>query len=189
MKGTLRTDFRDYALFEVAAYELSRMLGLNLVPPAVARKVHGEKGSLQIWINEAMTERDRVKRNLSSPRPGEWAHFRQVRWVFDALIQNDDRNMGNSLIDKDWNLWLIDHTRCFYPFDRLPQKELLTHMEAGLWASLKTISQDDVRARLRSLLEKRELDSLLRRWELLIEHYELAIEKRGERRVLFSLQH
>ena len=33
--------------------------------------------------------------------------------VFDELIANTDRNQGNMLIDKQWKLWLIDHTRGF----------------------------------------------------------------------------
>jgi len=37
-------------------------------------------------------------------------------WVvrlFDQLIYNTDRNLGNLLIDKSWRLWMIDHTRAF----------------------------------------------------------------------------
>ena len=40
-------------------------------------------------------------------------------WVvrlFDQLIYNTDRNLGNLLIDKDWRLWMIDHTRAFKTF-------------------------------------------------------------------------
>ncbi len=187
MNGTLRTNYRDDALFEVAAYELNRMLGLKLVPPTVFRKVDGQKGSLQIFIDGAMTEGDRVDRKLTSPRPREWALLRQIRWIFDALIHNDDRNLGNSLIDKDWNLWLIDHTRCFYPLARLPKKDNLTHIEAKLWERLKETEQDEVRGRLKSTLEKPEIDALLKRWTLLVEHYATQIEERGERRVLFTL--
>ena len=36
-------------------------------------------------------------------------------YVFDELIQNRDRNPGNSLWTTDWKLWLIDHTRAFRP--------------------------------------------------------------------------
>jgi len=187
MHGTIRTNYRDDAKFEVAAYELNRMLGLKLVPPAVLRKVDGRNGSLQIYIDGAMTEGDRVDRKLNSPRPQEWALTRQLRWIFDALIHNDDRNLGNSLIDQDWNLWLIDHTRSFYPLNQLLRKENLTHIESTLWKQLKGIGQDEVRDRLKTTLEKREIDALLKRWELLVRHYEGRIEERGEKRVLFSL--
>ena len=33
--------------------------------------------------------------------------------VFDELIQNVDRNMGNLLIDTGWRAWMIDHSRAF----------------------------------------------------------------------------
>jgi hypothetical protein len=31
--------------------------------------------------------------------------------AFDQLIYNTDRNLGNLLIDGDWRIWMIDHTR------------------------------------------------------------------------------
>ena len=33
--------------------------------------------------------------------------------VFDQLIGNIDRNVGNLLITSDWRIWAIDHTRAF----------------------------------------------------------------------------
>src|SRR5262249_54455852 len=65
--------FRDSALFEPAAYELSRMLGLDSVPPAVRRSIHGTDGSLQVWIENAMTEGTRrLKKKIPPPQPDMW---------------------------------------------------------------------------------------------------------------------
>ena len=33
--------------------------------------------------------------------------------LFDQLIANTDRNLGNLLIGNDWTIWAIDHTRAF----------------------------------------------------------------------------
>lgn len=43
-------NYRDAAIFESAAYELSRLLGLGRVPPVVERSIDGQKGTLQIWM-------------------------------------------------------------------------------------------------------------------------------------------
>ena len=43
----------------------------------------------------------------------------QLVSVFDQLIYNVDRNMGNLLICKNWRVWAIDHTRSFRTQDTL----------------------------------------------------------------------
>lgn len=36
---------------EVAAYQIDRMLGLDMVPPTVVKEIDGQKGSLQLWVD------------------------------------------------------------------------------------------------------------------------------------------
>jgi hypothetical protein len=36
---------------EIAAYQLDKVLGMNIVPLTVERKIDGEEGSLQLWVN------------------------------------------------------------------------------------------------------------------------------------------
>ena len=55
--------FVDSYLSELAAYELSRLLGLDFVPPVVKRKVK-KMGSLQLWIEGATTEADRLRGDI-----------------------------------------------------------------------------------------------------------------------------
>ena len=37
----------------------------------------------------------------------------QLVRLFDQLIYNIDRNIGNLMITNDWRIWAIDHTRAF----------------------------------------------------------------------------
>ncbi len=39
------------AISEIAAYQVDKLLGLNIVPLTVEREINGEKGSLQIWMD------------------------------------------------------------------------------------------------------------------------------------------
>jgi len=55
LRGQVVMFFRDSYANNVAAYELSRLLGITNVPPAVVRKVDSTKGSLQMWLEEATT--------------------------------------------------------------------------------------------------------------------------------------
>jgi hypothetical protein len=47
---------RDAAVFECAAYELSEALGLGRVPPTVWRQIGKASGSVQIWLEGALTQ-------------------------------------------------------------------------------------------------------------------------------------
>ncbi len=56
--GRLRLNLTDSYAFEPAAYALARMLGMDCVPPAVVRQIRGRRGSLQIWVYDAVMDRD-----------------------------------------------------------------------------------------------------------------------------------
>ena len=62
--GPTRGNYR----FNVAAYELDKLLGLNLVPPSVERPVNGRPASV-IWCvdNFAMNELDRRRKGIDPP--------------------------------------------------------------------------------------------------------------------------
>ncbi len=187
VRGSIRLDYRDDAIFEVAAYELNRLLGLHIVPPAVVRKIDDKNGSLQLWVEGAMTESKRLKKKLASPNPLQWAQMRQIRYIFDELVHNEDRNLGNLLIDSDWRLWLIDHTQCFHPYAKIYHQDRLTHVSNQLWNALKHTPPDRVRSLLADYLTSPQIEALLGRWRLLMEHYSAQIDELGPGRVLFSL--
>ena len=48
--------YRDAAIFEAAAYELSVLLGIDRVPPVVVRRIDEQSGTLQIWVEETRPE-------------------------------------------------------------------------------------------------------------------------------------
>jgi hypothetical protein len=43
------------------------MLGLDNVPPATLRKLKNKNGSVQIWVENAMTQKSMNKQNLKPP--------------------------------------------------------------------------------------------------------------------------
>ncbi len=169
---------------QIAAFELSRLLGLDIVPPTVERQVRGRVGSVQLWIESAMTEQKRRERGLEPPDRSDWNHQKSEQWVFDNLINNIDRNQGNSLIDADWNLWLIDHSRSFGRDRRLPYPERVSFLSSGLWQGLRALDPDTVRERLSPYLDKAEIRALLERRDLLVAAIEGRIARLGQARVI-----
>ncbi len=126
--------YRDTYIFEAAAFELNELLGIRRIPPTTIRRVDDAEGSIQIWM-EGMTPEDIMleQDRLRPPDRNRWWQQKGVMWVFDALIANTDRNQGNLLIDEDWNLWLIDHTRAFRETSVLFSVNDLKLCERGLW--------------------------------------------------------
>jgi hypothetical protein len=83
--------------------------------------------------------------------------------LFDALIDNDDRNAGNFLVDDDWNLVLIDHSRALPMKLRLrPLPPLSTRFDRGLLQRLRELDLEDLGPLLGDLFSTREIGLLLR---------------------------
>ena len=186
IKGRFWTVFWDEDLFEVAAYRLARMLGMDNVPPAVPRRIGRSEGSLQIWLEGVMTEGSRREERLQSPYARDWFLQNRLMYVFDNLIWNSDRNLGNMLIDADWKFWLIDHTRAFQDTGDLRSPEEVTHVERVFWERLQALDEDQMRAQLGDLLDGSALRSLMIRRERLIRYIEELIAERGEDVVIFD---
>ena len=181
-------EHRDDYLFEPAAFELSRMLGLDNVPPALVRRIKGREGSLQIWIEGSFTEKRRLEESMKAPDEERIRLEYQIMGVFDNLIYNDDRNRGNILFDSNWKLWMIDHTRAFRPNEELPYPSAFSRCESALYERLKRLDQTTLRERMASYLEPAQIQGLLERRKALIERLEVLIEDEGESAVLFQLR-
>ena len=48
-----------------------------------------------------------------TPNTPSWSHQLSRMKMLDVLINNDDRNAQNFLVDPDFHIILIDHSRAF----------------------------------------------------------------------------
>jgi uncharacterized repeat protein (TIGR03843 family) len=98
---------------EVAAFLVSRALGLDFVPPTVLRQDGpAGAGSLQLFIPYHDDQ------HYFTMTADEKEELRPVA-LFDALVNNADRKGGHILRGLDGRLWLIDHGLCFHQEDKL----------------------------------------------------------------------
>ncbi len=94
---------------EVAAYHLSEVLGLDLVPPTVLRDGPYGEGSMQWFVT---VDHRQHYFTIHEERPELHDTLRAVA-LFDLLANNTDRKSGHVLIDGDDHIWGIDHGLCF----------------------------------------------------------------------------
>ena len=181
--GSFHMKFRDYFLFEVAAYRMATLLGLDNVPPTVVRRIAGKQGSLQLWIENVISTGG-PENELRPPSYSDWAAQVQAVGVFDYLILNIDRNSGNYLVDADWKLWIIDHTRAFQVTETVPSPESIVRCERRLWERLQALDAATVRETVGPLLTPGEISRLLERLDSLRTHVLELIIERGERAVI-----
>ena len=184
--GKTEKGFRDSYLFECAAYELSRLLGLDHVPPVVERSVRNRSGSLQVWIEKAVTEQKRREKNMNPPDRGRWSRQVYAQRFFDQLIFNTDRNLGNTLIDSNWKMWFVDHTRAFRSSPDLRDPATLQVCERNLWERLRALDEGVVKQQLSEFLRPAEIKALLERREKIRQHFQQLIEQQGEENVLYT---
>ena len=178
--------FRDSYESEVAAYKVNEILGLNNIPPTVYREVEGRSGSVQLWMEKTTKEVDRRKKGTKPPDATSWNRQSHNMRVFDNLINNIDRNQSNILIDKDWNLWYIDHTRSFAMDESLPTPEKVSRCSRSLYNALKQMDEDLVRETLAPLLRGAEVDAFFVRREKLIKLLEDRVAEVGESEVFYD---
>jgi uncharacterized repeat protein (TIGR03843 family) len=94
---------------ETAAYEISRVLGWQLVPPTVLRNGTRGLGSVQLYIHHDDDEHYFTVQADARYTPA----FRRMA-LFDYVINNADRKSGHCLIGDDGQVWAIDHGVCLH---------------------------------------------------------------------------
>jgi len=180
-------NFRDSYRYNIAAYRLSRLLGMDNVPVSVDRRVDGKPAAVTWWIDDvAMTEKERVAKKTMGPQPLRTSSQLQMMQVFDELIQNKDRNPGNIVWTSDWKLWLIDHTRAFRTGKELANPDDLKRCDRVFLTQLRQLTPKALNDATDKVLSPFEREALLARRDLLVRHFDGRIALVGESNVLFD---
>jgi hypothetical protein len=166
-----RNNDADRYQYDVAAYKLDRMLGLQMVPASVISEVEGDEGALSDWVENAINERDRLEENVPFGGYCKQAEQYRLRFVFDILIYNEDRNLTNILWTKDdFMLKFIDHSLAFRSTEKRPKqyRKVTLLVSDLLRGHLQGLNQADLTQALSAYLHPRQIEAILARRDLIL---------------------
>lgn len=169
---------------EIAAYLLSRHLGMDVVPPVVERQIGQVKGAAVFWI-EGVRPWDPAKPPKAAG--ARWSRQTSRMQMFDQLIANIDRNQGNLLYDAAGHLYLIDHSRAFTPQRHLSGLKGPQQYERALWTRIAALTREDVETAVGPWLTSLQVEALLSRRDEMAKQVERQVRERGEQVVFLPL--
>lgn len=184
--GRVEMDFRDSWHFNIAAFNLAALIGIeDMVPACVQRTVQSDRGSLCWWVIWKWDEQMRLAEKIRPPDTVAWQRQWDVMHVFKELVDDTDRNQTNMLITEDWHVWMVDFTRAFRKTKALRNPEQLKRCPKVLLERLRSLDDASIRAALKDHLSPGEIESVLIRRKLVVGHLDALIAAQGEATVLF----
>ena len=189
--------------YEIAAYRLDKLLGLNMIPPAVEREFQGKKGALVLWAENKYSLLKIMEEGIRIP-DSALEHTEKMKWLaraWDSLIANEDRTQQNVLYTEDWRMIIFDHSRAFRSegdfakrlmFGRNGLKMtaqgapmLFRHLPRWFVDKLKTLTFENIRAAVGTTLTDKEIKAVLVRRDLLLQEIAQMVKEQGESAVLY----
>ena len=156
--GTYDEGFRESYKAEIAAYELDKLIQLDMIPPTVEKVYQGKKGAAVMWASPAKSLVEMGEKGIpTAPAPytDKFDFMVNEAYLFDGLIGDPDPNLGNWLVDPAWNVILIDHSRAFTRDMIFPVP--LRYIPLELWNRMKALTVESITPALSKWLDKPDI--------------------------------
>jgi hypothetical protein len=176
---------------EIAAYELTKLFKMDIVPPVVELEIirkndSPRKGSLQIMVEGCVNEMDRMARKLEPPNVRAFENAMEELNVFENLTYCP-RNVKDILVHKDtWKVCRVDFMEAFDTLVEFLPGTTISRCSRRLYQGLQ-LDPKVIEAAMKSYLTVKEIQALLDRRNLILEKLEALIKDKGEAAVLFDI--
>ena len=189
--------------YEIAAYRMDKLIGLNMVPPAVEREFQGKPGALVLWAENKYSLLKIVDEGIRIPDEAK-DHTEKMKWLaraWDSLIANEDRTQQNILYTEDWRVIIFDHSRAFRCQGEFSKKLmfgrdgikrgangdpfLFRRLPVWFVDRIKTLTYENIQKAVGPTLTDREIKTILVRRDLLLKEIDQMIKEQGQAAVLY----
>jgi hypothetical protein len=172
---------------EIAAYELTKLFAMDIVPPVIEREVLGIKGSLQIMVEGCVSERDRLALKMVPPDPQAFENKMEELNVFENFTYCP-RDPKDVLIHKNtWKVCRVDFMEAFDTLSELLPETTISRCSRRLYQGLQ-LDPKVIETALKSYLTTKEIKALLDRRTLILDKLQGLIKDKGEAAVLFEIK-
>jgi hypothetical protein len=163
----------DSYKYELCAYKLHRMLGLDFIPPVTARTINDRQGALQLFMEDCMPlEEAKRKEDVKIDLPSIQDKMREI-CVFDALTYCGCGQTEDVLYQiSSGQICRVDYSQAFAPMRELPPECSIQGCSQEFLDNLKELDEDIIRKELSPYLNEEEISALLMRMHLIIEKLE-----------------
>jgi hypothetical protein len=176
----------DSYKYDIAAYELTKLLGVELIPAIVEREIDGREGTLQVLLENCIREKERKRRKMEPPDAKAFSNALETIKVFINLAYDDCYNSDDLYIHmEDWRVCRVDFSEAFAPMSELLPGCDITVCSRKLYDGLLKLDEETVKSTLSRYLSDEEIGALLIRRSLLVEKIKTLIGEKGEEAVLF----
>jgi hypothetical protein len=184
--GKTEFNFVDSYKYNIAAYRLAELLGLDdMLPVYVERKWEGKTGSLSWWLPVKMDGAERFEKKIEPPDPDKWnKQMYRVR-VFDELVYDTDPNLTNVLIGEDWTVWRVDFSRAFRKDKDLRAPKNLLKCDQQLFEKLKTLKSNELTEKTKNYLTREEVEGVMARRDKIVAKFRSLVAEKGEKEILY----
>jgi hypothetical protein len=190
--------------YEIAAYRLDKLIGLNMVPVTVEREFQGKKGDLSLSAENKYSLLKVTDLGIRIPDEAQ-GQVEKMKWLaraWDSLVGNEDRTRQNVLYTEDWRTILIDHSRAFRSTKKFTEKLmfgadgivkgedgralLFRRVPRWFYEKVKALTSGSVKEAVGATLTEKEIRSLLARRDLLVKEIDAQVRQQGEANVLYD---
>ena len=189
--------------YEIAAYRLDKLIGLNMVPVAVEREFQSKKGALVLWAESKYSLLKLMENGIRIP-DAAMDHTEKMKWLtraWDCLIANEDRTQQNLLYTEDWRVIVFDHSRAFRSEGEFATRLMFGRNGIKMTAQgapmlfrrlprwfvdkIKTLTFENIREAVGTTLTDKEIKAILTRRDLILQEIAQMVKEQGEATVLY----